>query len=158
MRWTIRLWARLLWAIDLLFGTRLVERELARHQGKIERMLGQMSQLNQDLDALTTEVGLYRLAQCLVELRVRSRRDDLDDWLRFVPHLNGDEAQLDSTIKCLVNPRLAAIDEQPDGAGGYVCRLYPDWAAIIARLGSAAVASDLMPWLEEQVFIDSVDL
>jgi hypothetical protein len=150
VRWTTRLWARLLWAIDVLFGTRLVERELARHQDKIERLLDQMGQLNQDLDALTTEVGLYRLAQCLVELRVRSGRDDLHDWLRFAPHQDGDEALLDSAIECLVKPRLAAIDEQPDESGGYVCRLYPDWAAIMARLGSAAVAAELLPWLQEK--------
>jgi hypothetical protein len=107
-----------------------------------------MSQLNQDLDALTTEVSLYRLAQCLVELRVRSQRDDLGDWLRFEG--DSDEDLLDSAIECLVKPQLAAIDEQPDGSGGYVCRLYPDWAAILARLGSAAVAAELTPWLQEQ--------
>lgn len=149
MRWTIRPWARLLWAIDVLFGTRLVERELAHNQARIERLLGEMSQLNQALDALTAEVSQYRLAQCLVELRVRSRRDDLDDWLRF--ERASDEDLLDSAIECLVKPRLAAIDEQPDGSGGYVCRLYPDWAAILARLGNAAVASELTPWLQERL-------
>ncbi len=147
----IRLWGRLLWAIDIMFGTRLLERALARHQAKIERLLGQMGQLNQELDAMTTEVGLYQLAQCIVELRIRSGRDDLDDWLRFAPHLNGDEALLDSAIECLVKPQLAAIDEQPDGAGGYVYRLYPDWAAIMAHLGSVAVAAELTPWLEKQI-------
>lgn len=149
MRWTIRLWARLLWAIDVLFGTRLVERELARNQDKIERLVDQMSQLNRDLDELTTEVSQYRLAQCLVELRVRSRRDDLDDWLRF--EKGSDEALLDSAIECLVKPQLAAIDEQPDGSGGYIRRLYPDWAAILARLGNAAVAAELTPWLQERL-------
>ncbi len=150
MRWTVRLWARLLWTIDVMFGTRLVERELALHQEQIQRMLGEMSELNQELDALSTEINLYRLAQCLLELRMRSRRDDLHDWLRFAPHQDDDEDLLDSAIECLVKPRLAAIDEQPDETGGYVCRLYPDWVAIMAHLGSVAIESELTPWLEEK--------
>jgi hypothetical protein len=132
-------------------GTHLVEWELARHQGKIERLVAQMDQLNKDLDALSEEVNLYRLAQCLAELKVRSGRKDLDDWLRFAPHEDGDEAFLDSAIECLVRPRLAAIDDEQNGSGHYIYRLYPDWAAIIARLEGAAVALELMSWLKEQM-------
>jgi hypothetical protein len=151
VRWTTRLWARLLWVLDRLLGTHLVEWELARHQGKIERLVARMDQLNKDLDALSTEVNLYRLVQCLAGLKVRSGRDDLDDWLRFAPQEeDGDEALLDSAIECLVRPRLAAIDDAQNESGHYVYRLYPDWAAIIVRLEGAAVALELMPWLKEQ--------
>ena len=72
--------------------------------------------------------------QCLAELKARSKRDDLDDWLRFAPRGDDDEALLDSAIECLVKPRLAAIDDEPAGPGNYIYHLHPDWAAIIARL------------------------
>jgi hypothetical protein len=131
-----------------MFGTRLVERELARHQQQIARMMDEVSQLNQELDQMNVKVDRYKLGQCLLELRMRSMRDDLDDWLRF--ERGDDDELLDSAIECLVKPRLAAIDEQPDGAGGYVCRLYPDWAAIITHLRSVATEAELTSWLQTQ--------
>jgi hypothetical protein len=157
--WKTRLRARLLLTIDRLLGTRLVERELARQQAKIEQLVAHIEAVNRDLDAVAGGLAFFRLALCLVELKARSERDDLDDWLRFVlqsdgaaleAHKAGDESLLDSAIECLVKPRLAAIDAEPAGPGNYVYRLHPDWAAIIAHLGGTAVAPELMSWLEEQ--------
>lgn len=148
VRWTTWLWAHLLSVLDSLLGTRLVEREMARRQAKIAWLVTQMSQLNRDLDALAQVISLYWLTQCLVGLKARSKRDDLDDWLCFAPQ--DDEALLDSAIEHLVRPGLAAIDDEPAGSDNYIYRLYPDWAAIVARLESTTVASELMPWLEEQ--------
>ncbi len=150
MGWMTWLRAHALLLIDRLFGTRLVERELARRQARIERLVGLMDQLNQDLGALAETVGDYQLMQCLLELEARSKRPDLDDWLRFAPQGGDDEALLDSAIECLVKPRLAAISDKAVGPGNYIYHLYPDWAAIIARLQDTSVASELMPWLEEQ--------
>jgi hypothetical protein len=88
---------------------------------------------------------------CLVELKVRSERDDVDDWLRFVPQTDGEEGLLDTAIECLVKDRLASIDAQPMPSGQYIYRLYPDWTAIVSRLGGGALAHELRRWLEEQI-------
>jgi hypothetical protein len=152
-----RLRAWLLLATDRLLGTRLLERALAQKQAQIERLLTDMETVNQDLDALAQELAFYRLALCLLELKARSERDDVDDWLRFVPQGEGeqvsigDEAVLDSAIECLVKPRLATIDVVPAGAGGYIYHLHPDWAAIIAHLDGTTIASEIMSWLEKQI-------
>ena len=136
--------------IDRLLGTHLVERELARRQFGIQRLVGQMEAINRDLDALAEELALYRLALCLVELKTRSERDDLADWLRFTLQSDNDEPLLDSAVECLVKPRLATIDVEPAAPGNYIYRLHPDWTAIIAQLNAAAVAPDLIDWLREQ--------
>ncbi len=150
MRWTTWVWARLLLMLDRLLGTRLVERELARRQAIIERLVARVEAINRDLEALAEELAFYRLAVCLAELKARGEREGWDDWLRFAPHSDGDELLLDSAIECLVKPRLAAIDVEPAGPGNYIYRLHPDWAAIIARVRGTALASELMAWLEEQ--------
>jgi hypothetical protein len=150
MRWTTWVWARLLLMLDRLLGTRLVERELARRQAAIERLVARVEAVNRDLEALAEELAFYRLAVCLAELKARSEREGWDDWLCFAPHSDGDELLLDSAIECLVKPRLAAIDAEPAGPGNYIYRLHLDWAAIIARVRGTALASELMAWLEEQ--------
>ena len=150
MRWTTWLWAHLLLMTDRLLGTRLVERELARRQAAIERLVAHLEAVNRELEVLAEELRFQRLVLCLLELEARSERESLDDWLCFAPLGEGDEPLLDSAIECLVKPRLAAVDVTPAGPGSYVYRLRPDWAAIIARLGGIAVAAELISWLEEQ--------
>lgn len=150
MRWTTRFWARLLLAADRVFGTRLVERELARRQRKIDRLVADIDAVNRELDALTEGLAFWRVVVCLVQLKARSERSELDDWLRFAPQSDGDEALLDSAVECLVKGRLARIDAEPTGTGNYVYRLYPDWPAILARLRRGPVASELIAWLERQ--------
>jgi hypothetical protein len=132
-------------------GTRLVERELARRELRIEQLVHHMEAINRDLDALAEELSLYRLALCLIELKHRSERDDLVEWLRFALESDNDEPLLDSAIECLVKPRLATIDAQPADTGKYVYRLHPDWPAIIAQLSATAMAPELLEWLNEQM-------
>jgi hypothetical protein len=109
-----------------------------------------MDAINRDLDALAEELALYRLALCLIDLKNRSDRDDLIDWLRFAPDNDNDEALLDSAIECLVITQLATIDAAPMDTGGYVYHLHPNWPAIIARLSDTAVAPELLAWLKSQ--------
>jgi hypothetical protein len=85
-----------------------------------------------------------------LELKARSERDDLDDWLRFSPHDEGEAAVLDCAIECLVKTRLASLDAEPAGSGLYVYRLHPDWPAIVARCRNASMVSDLVSWLDER--------
>lgn len=151
MRWTIWIWTRLLFTADRLFGTRLVEWELARRQRQIEALVNDIDVVRRDLDVLAGELEFSRIVLCLVELKVRSERDDVDDWLRFVPQTDGEEALLDTAIECLVKDRLASIDAQPMPSGQYIYRLYPDWTAIVSRLGGGALAHELRRWLEEQI-------
>jgi len=136
--------------VDRLLGTHLVEWELYRRQRRIERLVADMEAVDQLLDALSEKQSLYQLVLCLVELKARSERNDLDDWLRFAPHNEGEEGVLDSAIECLVKPRLANLDAEPAGSGHYVYRLHPDWPTIIARLPHGSVVSELVSWLEEQ--------
>ena len=150
MRWTIWLWSRLLLMTDRLVGTHLVEWELARRQRALEHLVADVDAINRDLDALAENLAFYRLALCLIELKARSERNDLHDWLRFAPQSEGEESLLDSAIECLVKPRLASIEDELAGPGHYIYRLDPDWAAIIAQLRRGSVASELMSWLEEQ--------
>lgn len=141
----------MLMAADRLLGTHLVEWELDRRQRRIERLTAEMDAVNQHLDALNAKLSLHRLVFCLLELKARSERDDLHDWLRFAPHEEGEEAVLDSAIECLVKPRLASLDAEPGGSGHYVYRLHPDWPAIVARLRNASMVSDLASWLDERM-------
>jgi hypothetical protein len=150
MRWTTWFWARLLLTIDKVLGTHLIERELVKRQREIERLVAHIEAVDRDLDTLAEELAFYQLAICLIELKARSERTDLDEWLCFAPQNAGDESLLDNAIEYLVKPRLASVDAEPDGMGDYVYHLHPDWAAIIARFSSTVVASELLAWLEEQ--------
>lgn len=151
MRWTTWLRVRLFLMIDRLFGTHLVEQELARHQIRVDQLVSQLRAVNQDLGGMAERLDFFRLVLCLIALKARSERDDLGDWLRFEPQSPGEETLLDSVIDYLVKPQLATIDAKPVDAGGYVYRLHPDWLAISACLSEAAVAPELMSWLEDQV-------
>ena len=151
MRRTIWIWTRLLFTADRLFGTRMVEWELARRQRQIEALVSDIDAVKQDLDVLAGELEFSRMVLCLVELKARSERDDVDDWLRFVPQTDGEESLLDTAIECLVKDRLASIDAEPMPSGQYIYRLCPDWPAIISRLGGGSLAHELRHWLEEQI-------
>jgi hypothetical protein len=133
-----------------VLGTQLVDQELARRQQKIRRLADEITAVNRELSVLAEEMALCRLALCLIELKARSERDDLDDWLRFAPGNGDGESALDSAIECLVKARLASIDAVPTDSGRFVYRLYPDWQAINAHLSGKPVALDLVSWLEEQ--------
>ena len=137
-------------AVDRFLGTHLLEWELCRRQRRVERLAADMDALNQHLDDLNAKLSFHRLVFCLLELKARSERDDLDDWLRFAPHDEGEEAVLDSAIECLVKPHLASLDAEPAGSGYYVYRLCPDWPAIVARLRDTSMVSDLVSWLDER--------
>jgi len=137
--------------VDRLWGTHLVEWELVRRQRRIERLTADMDTFNRELETLAEELTLTRLVLCLVDLRARSERDDLDDWLCFAPHRDGEEQLLDSAIDCLVKPQLARVDADLVGPHEYIYYLNPDWAAIAARLRDAAVAVKLVDWIEEKM-------
>jgi hypothetical protein len=150
VRWTTWFWARLLLTADRLLDTHLVEWELARRQRKIDRLAADISAVNRELDALAEGLVLWRTVVCLVELKARSERGDVDDWLHFAPESDGEEALLDSAIECLVKVQLASIDAEPVGSGHYTYRLYPDWSAILTRLRTGTVGAELIAWLEKQ--------
>ena len=141
---------RLLLAADTLLGSHFVEQELQRRQHKIERLVAQVDHINRDVAALVEKLAISRTVLCLLELRARSDRGDVDDWLCFAPEINGEVPLLDSAIACLVSTGLADIDTVPCESGGYLYRLCPDWSAIVACLRERSLAAELIPWLEEQ--------
>ena len=151
MRWTTWLWSRLLVTLDKVWGSHLVEWELARRQRKIERLLAEIAVVDQDLQGAAESLAFYQMLLCLIELKARSERDDVEDWLFFSPHSDGEEQLLDSVIECLVKTRLASVDVQPSGPGCYSYQLTPDWTTIITRLRHRSVAAELVSWLELQM-------
>jgi hypothetical protein len=72
------------------------------------------------------------------------------DWLRFVPHTDGEEVLLDNLIESLVKDRLATVDAQPTASGHYVYQLWPDWPAIMSHLRHSSMPQELRCWLETQ--------
>lgn len=151
MRWRFWLWSRLLLLLDQLLGTRLVEWELCRRQRRVEQLVAELEAVNRELDVLSEERAIRSLALCLVELKARSQREDIEDWLQFVPHTDGEEELLDKAIEYLVKPRLAGIDVEPTETGQYAYRLHPNWAAILARMRKQSVAPELKAWLEDRL-------
>jgi hypothetical protein len=134
-----------------MLGTHFVEWELARRQRLIDRLVAEVDGINRDLDLVSEKLAVYQLVLCLIELKARSERSVVDDWQRFV-HIQGrEETVLDSAIENLVRPRLASIDAESDGLGGYVYRLHLDWAAIVERLREESVPEDLALWLNKQL-------
>lgn len=150
MRWTMWLYTRFMLVADQLLGTRLIEWELARRQRLIDQLVIEMQDVNRELAVLSADLELCQLAMCLVDLRARSERNDLENWLRFAPHSDGEEALLNKVIECLVKSRLASVDVEPVGLDIYVYHLNPDWPAIVERLREISLGVSLMSWLEEQ--------
>jgi hypothetical protein len=150
VRWTTWIWTRLLFTADRLFGTSTVEWELARRERQIDGLVADIRAVDEDLDALAEELAFCRMVLCLAELKARSERDDVDDWLRFVPHTDGEEVLLDNLIESLVKDRLATVDAQPTASGHYVYQLWPDWPAIMSHLRHSSMPQELRCWLETQ--------
>jgi hypothetical protein len=140
----------LLLTVDRVFGTHLIEWQLARRQQKIDRLMADIDVVDRQLDALAEGLELGRMVLCVIALKQRSERDDLEDWLRFAPESDGEEGLLDNAVESLVKVRLASIDAERTGSGQYVYRLHPDWSGILGRLRDETVASDLTAWLEKQ--------
>jgi len=154
MRWTTWIRGHFLLIIDRLFGTHLLDRELARYQVRIDALVERIGGVSQEIDALVEDLAIYRLTLCLIELQLRSERADLDDWLCFVPQADGwleDEGLLDSVIDCLVKPRLATVDTELVSEGRYVYRIHPDWRAIVARLEGSHPPKELLIWLDAKM-------
>jgi hypothetical protein len=79
--------------------------------------------------------------------------------LRFDPADPREEQLLDACIDTLVKDQLATIETEEVRSGHYIYALEPDWAAIRARLASAADCAEpeLADWLREGIrFIDNV--
>ena len=148
MRKTAWFWTHLLLAADKVLGTHLVEWELVRRQRKIRRLSADIDEVNRELDVMAEGLAFCRLMMCVIALKARSERNDVDDWLRFSPESDGDEALLDSAVECLVKVQLANIDTEPTGSGHYVYRLHPDWCAILTHLRNASAAPEWISWLE----------
>ena len=135
---------------DTLFGSHLVEWELARQQRKIEQLVEAIGGVNRELHVLERELAFCQMILCLAELKARSERNDLADWLFFSPQIDGEDSLLDSAIEWLVKTRLASIDAWLTESGAYSYRLTPDWKAIAAHLQDRSVAPELISWLEGQ--------
>jgi hypothetical protein len=143
-------WTHLLLTADKMLGTHLTEWELARRQGKIHRLAADIDGVNRELDVMAEGLAFCQMVMCVIALKARSEREDLDDWLRFAPESDGDEALLDSAVECLVKVQLARIDTEPTGSGHYLYRLHPDWRAILTHLRDGSAAPELIIWLEFQ--------
>jgi len=144
-------WSRFLVIVDYLFGSRLLEGELARRQRKIERLAKDVEVVDRELKAAARELDFSRTTLCLILLKARSEGADVQDWLFFDPFSEGDDDLLDSAIECLVKTQLAGLDAYPSADGHYAYRLAPDWQAIVAHFGQRSLAKELMAWLEQQV-------
>ena len=151
MRRKYWIWSRFLVIVDYLFGSRLLEWELARRQRRIERLTEDVEAVDRELEAVARELDLSRKTLCLILLKSRSERTDLEDWLFFDPAVGEDEALLDSAIEWLVKPELAAIEALCSAPGNYVYRLVPDWHAIDEHFPRRTLPPELSGWLEKQL-------
>jgi hypothetical protein len=151
------IWSRFLMIVDYLFGSRLLEWELARRKRSIERLVEDIESVNRELEVAAYELEFYRTTLCLILLKSRSERADVEDWLYFDPSADEDEALLDSAIECLVRQELAGIDTFSSETGHYTYRLVPDWRAIVERFGYRTLPKELLTWLEQQLQPSSSD-
>lgn len=156
-----------------LLGTllRLVDDLLRVDWG--ERLLGQLTSGWQaqlaDLDIALAELEkerrrLHLQAETLaihVAALYLGRRSLAHEELRFDPADPHDEETLDASIDLLVKERLAAIESEEVKPGHYVYHLEPDWAAIRARLSTAAnqAEPEMADWFRQGLeFIDGAFL
>jgi hypothetical protein len=144
------IWSRFLVTVDYLFGSRLVEWELARRQRRIERLVEDVEAVDRELEVAARELEFYRTTLCLILLKSRSECTDAEDWLYFDPSADEDEALLDTAIECLVKCELAGIDTIASEAGHYAYRIVPDWHAIVEHFGWRTLPRELLAWLEQQ--------
>ena len=144
-------WSRFLLTVDYLFGSRLLEWELGRRKRNIERLVEDVESVDRELEVAARELEFHRTTLCLILLKSRSERADVEDWLYFDPSADEDEALLDSAIECLVKQELAGIDTFSSRTGHYAYRLVPDWHAIVERFGCRTLPKELLTWLEQQL-------
>jgi hypothetical protein len=147
-------WARLrflvLILIDRLLGTRLVDRQIAQLQARIDAFEGHALALQKQMRALDQTLHLAQLQMCITHLYQRQLLQP-GTWLRFVPSGNPEEEQLlDLLIAQLVRHDLAGIRTEPAGDETHIYHLQPDWEAIAACLGDWQDRMDPMiaAWLD----------
>jgi hypothetical protein len=138
--------------VDRLFnvgwGEQLMRR-MARHwQARLEEINKNLAVLEEEQDRLQQQTEALAILAATVYLAGRNRASG---GLRFDPALPRDEEVLDASIGLLVKRRLAAIDSEEIAPGHFVYHLEPDWAAIHARLSTAAgqVEPELAEWFRE---------
>ena len=147
----IQLWFAFLIVADRLLGTRLVERELARLQRRVEGYEAQASAIRSQVEKLNRLLHISQVEFCVLYLRQR-RLLRPETWLRFAPAESADEGKsLDTFISRLVRYGLATVRTEATGEHVYVYHLRPDWAAITALLDSQKEYLDAVTisWLEE---------
>lgn len=151
MRLRDRLLFAVLLAVDKLFSTQWVQREVKRRQAIVAGYQRQAAGLQQEIEHLDAELTALHLRFCLLYLRQRHMAD-LENWLRFESG-NSDEAGLDLLIKHLVKPRLATIEMHETAPGHHVYHLRPDWKAIAAAIGDTVetLEPETIAWLHQQV-------
>jgi hypothetical protein len=151
MRRRTWVWSRFLVLADALFGSHLLEWELARRQRRIERLTNELLDVDRDLEAAARALDFYQITFCLILLKTRSERAGAGDWLSFDTRLEGDEDVLNSVIECLVKTHLARLDVLSSESGHQVYRLVPDWSAIMAHFDQRILARELQTWLRQQL-------
>ena len=141
--------------VDRLFGTSLVEREVARRKAEVARHEARLSAISEQLVKLGELLETANLQLCLLYLRQRNLLLP-HRWLYFDLADSQEDKGLDLLIHHLVKPRLAAIEMQQASSRGsargiekdrYVYKLSPDWAAISGLL--AQREADLQPEIAE---------
>jgi len=147
----IQLWFAFLIVADRLLGMRLVERELARLQRRVEGYETQVTTIRSQMEKLNRLLHISQVEFCVLYLRQR-RLLRPETWLRFAPAESADEEKgLDALISRLVRHGLATIRTEATGEQSYVYHLRPDWTAITALLNSQKEYLDAvtLSWLEE---------
>lgn len=132
--------------IDRLFGTSLVEREVARRKAEVARHEARLSEISEQLVNLGELLETANLQLCLLYLRQRNLLLP-HRWLYFDLANSQEDKGLDLLIHHLVKPRLAAIEIQEIEKDRYIYKLTPDWAAISDFL--AERQADLQPEIAE---------
>jgi hypothetical protein len=152
--------------IDHLFGTRLVEREVARRKAEVARSEARLAEISQQLLKLGELLEAANLQLCLLYLRQRNLLSP-QRWLYFDLADSQEDKGLDLLINHLVKPRLAAIEMQEASSrepalslskgsargvekNHYIYRLEPDWAAIgdFLTQREADLQPEIADWLE----------
>jgi hypothetical protein len=137
--------------IDRLFGTRLVERELARLQSHIATFETQASVLQQQIEEANRLLHAVQVELCVLYLHQR-RLLLPEAWCRFAPAEGADEGNhLDLLINRLVKHGLATVRTEATGERVYVYYVQPDWEAIADLLGNwqELMTPVVSTWLDE---------
>jgi hypothetical protein len=149
------IWVRLRFAglvvIDRLFGTHLVERELARLEGHIAAFEARASALQQQIEEASHVLHVVQVELCVLYLYQR-RLLLPETWHRFAPAEGADEENhLDLLINRLVKHGLATVRTEAAGERAYVYYLQPDWEAIAGLLGDwqELMTPVVAAWLDE---------